>query len=323
MSSFFAAAAASQVAWRRTVNRVMGWHQTSGVKLSKGCWARFCAFKTKVFARGKHAHVHKGKLFKPFEESKVVVKVLQVVDDCRAEMEKQKLADNVLKTFPAELKNVRLVLTYPACVSQVAFLHKWFSRDPLEVGAPVLIQDRVDTQDFRRFPSPAQSDFRALPLLKLARKTLTLSRGRYVIVGTKGFVTKEKGVVIYWLTSLVVHSTDQSLGRSDEGPSGIERFLQMSGLGASFPPPPLPFQLSAPPFDESLPAKEEKADEVRETTGKETISGCVYKRALADTLTELSAESDLPPPYHSVVRAAPDVVYWGLLPPYMSFQMAA
>ena len=306
----------------RTVNRTMGWHQTWPVQLSNGCWARFCAFTTKVFAHGEHARVHKGKLFKLCEESKVIVKVPRVVDDCRAEMEKQKLADNVLKTFPAELKNVRLVPKYSACVSQVAFLHKLFSKNPLKVGAPVLIQERVDTQDIRRFPMPAQSDSKTLPLLELAQKSLTLSRGRYVIVGTKGFVTKEKGVVTYWLTSLVVHSTDQSLGRSDEGPSGIERFLKMSGLDASFPPPPPPLQPSAP-FEESLPAEEEKAAEVREKTGKETISGCVNKRALAVTLTELSAESDLPPPYNSVVRAAPDVVYWGLPPPYRSAEMAA
>ena len=311
-----------QVANRRTVNRTMGWHQTWPVQLSKERWARFCAFTTKVFARGEHARVHKGKLFKPWEETKVVVKVPRVVDDCRAEMEKQKLADKVLKTFLAELKNVRLVPTYSACVSEVAFLHKWFSKDPLEVGAPVLIQDRVDTQDIRRFPLPAQSDSKTLPLLELAQKSLTLSRGRYVIVGTKGFVTKEKGIVTCWLTSLVVHSTDQSLGRSDEGPSGIERFLKMSGLDAFFPPPPR--QPSAPPFEaESLPAEEEKADEVREKTGKETISGCVNKRALAVTRTELSAESDLPPPYHSVVRAAPDVVCWGLPPPYRPVEMAA
>ena len=295
------------------MNRTMGWHQTWPVQLSDRCWARFCAFTTKVFAREEHARVHKGKLFKPCEESKVVVKVPQVVDDCRAEMEKQKLADNVLKTFPAELKNVRLVPMYSARVSKVAFLHKWFSKDPLEVGAPVLIQDRVDTQDIRRFPIPAQSDSKTLPLLELAQKSLTLSRGRYVIVGTKGFVTKEKGVVTYWLTSLVVHSTDQSLGRSDEGPTGIERYLKMSGLGASFPPSPL--QPSVPPFEESLPAEEEKANEVREKTGKETISGCVNKRALAVTRTELSAESDLPPPYHSVV-------YCGSPPPYRAVEMA-
>ena len=301
----------------------MGWHETFCVDLGNGRWARFCAFNSKVHYHGNRANVHKGKLFKSFEDSKVVVRVYHDNDECQADIEKQRVAEKLLKNFPRELKEVRVIPKYCASVSEIAVIHKWFSRNPLQRGTPVSIQDRKNTQDirnFRRLLQPpkcelGRSNRKTLPLLELGRKSVTFSNGSYVVVGTKGVIKKKKGVVTYWLTSLVVHSKDQRFGQSDEGPDGIARFLKTSGLDVSFQPHPA-LQPTAPPLEESVPVKGEKAHEEEESRKGNHIFRGVDKRAIAARLTELQAKSDLLPLYDSILRASSNVSRWGPPPPY-------
>ena len=224
----------------------MGWHETFLVDLGGGSHARFCAFNTKVSFRGSSADVHKGQLFTSIEDVKVVVKVPRAdgLRECQAELAKQEVAAHVLKKFPGEMRDVRLVRKYSADVHVVGLLHKWFCKKPLKVGAPVLIQNRVSAQhlhDFRGLLTTLPEASRAHhPLCQLARLSLALFQGSLVIIPTKGVIVGRAGAAdTYRVTSLVVHSRDQRFGRCDEGPAGLDRFLQDSGLGRAvlFCPP--------------------------------------------------------------------------------------
>ncbi|KAK7114901.1 uncharacterized protein [Littorina saxatilis] len=289
---------------------MVGWRETSSVQLDDTHFARFCAFKTEPFAHGHTAEVHKGKLFLAIEERQVIVKIYQddlnVCKECEAELKKQEVAQRVLNAFHDDLKSVKLVLKFSTKVRGCSVVHKLLSKDHLERGTPVLIQERISHRIYN-FEELGSTMIPSHPLRLLAERSLDFSHGSYIIIGAKGFMTSNGGEETYHLTSLVVHSKNKSYGHADEGTGEIQRirefmkdYVVATTLDDFKIPPSYRLKPSAPVIDEDPNNNAAQCEKIHGDCLRGDGNGNNVEGSVGDSGRD--AFRGCPPPYERVLN---------------------
>lgn len=151
--------------------------------------------------------------------------------ECQAEVKKQAEARRILKEFKGNNcpSKRQTIVILPMFYAKVESVPNCFN---LRKGETVLIQTFARGK-FREFfasdgsavPCPSSHHF----LEAFAHASFHLSKGTYVISGMKGVYRRQHedlSEVLYFLTTITIHSLEKTFGSKDRGEEGIRAFFQ-------------------------------------------------------------------------------------------------